>query len=39
MEPKMQKTSNTIHKILWMLLSLLASLAIWTYVVSTETPL
>ena len=36
MEPKMQKTSNTIHKILWMLVSLLASLAIWTYVVSTE---
>ena len=32
----MQKTSNTIHKILWMLVSLLSSLAIWTYVVSTE---
>ena len=36
MEPKNQKTTKTSQKILWMLVSLLSSLAIWTYVVSTE---
>ena len=36
MEPKNQKTTKSSHKILWMLVSLLSSLAIWTYVVSTE---
>ena len=36
MEQKNQKNDKTSHKILWMLVSLLASLAIWIYVISTE---
>ena len=36
METKNPKTNNTISKIIWAVISLLASLSIWTYVVSTE---
>ena len=36
MEPKTKTTGKSEHKIFWMIISLLASLALWTYVVSTE---
>ena len=36
MEPKHLIKNRTVSKIIWALVSLLASLAIWTYVVSTE---
>ena len=36
MKPKKQKTAKSEHRIFWMIISLLASLFLWTYVVSTE---
>ena len=36
MEPKNLKPNKTVSKVIWAVISLLASLSIWTYVVSTE---
>ena len=36
MEPKKTKTTKSDHNLFWIIVSLLSSLAIWTYVVSME---